>query len=60
VFSNAHIDVQNKINERHGLQLMKHPVKKLISAVNQASRECLLINKLPPEIRRQGKNLKSI
>jgi len=57
MFSNAHIDVQNKIYERHGLQFMKHLVKKLISHVNQASVECLLINKLPPEIRSQGKIL---
>lgn len=57
VFSNAHVDVQNKINERPGLQFVKHLVKKLISHVNQASMECLLINKLRPEIRSQGKIL---
>jgi len=34
VFSNAHIDVQNKINKRRGLQFVKHLVKKLISHVN--------------------------
>jgi len=57
VFSNANIDVQNKISERCGFQFVKHIVKKLISHVNQATMECLLINKLPPEIRSQGKIL---
>jgi len=57
VFSNAHVDVQNKINERRGLQFVKHLVKKLISHVNQASMECLLINTLPPEIISQNKIL---
>jgi hypothetical protein len=60
MFTNVHIDVQNKIKERCGLQFVKHLVKKLISSVNQASMECLLLNTLPPEIISQGENLNSI